>query len=746
MGDGVVIIPQVQQTVTIGNNQQFSFTDTISATIGKSITKSENIADGESYQKSKSITDTRSTQTSTSTSRSTSTGTARTTGTSSQWQDSYGTTVATNFVRPGMKAGDVDCRGLFGGRPNATSGNIAHNYSFSAGGGSFKSFTTNEQTTVGSSETEGSGRAIGTTDGETIGNNRTVSSGTAETESDSKSTSEARGKVIGENKSISYAITYTTQILPNMKPAQIEDALANDNQLLIVRGKGEAGMLRIVERKAHYYEIPSIAHRVYGPPVINPPKVLGNLIPPKAIGYFPTVEIKINIPQMKKVEIIEPREGVIDPMDIPEKRFGIGKSGMQKYLEARSSHEGARNEEKKRKLVNKNERFMGVVRDIQSRSLALSADRDRQETTINNQWAVMDKAVEDVKPERVKLLEAKLRLEKKLGAIRSLEQTLREYQSSLLEDMDDECRYGEDVERYQRYIYYIHELRKGWKEFEVPERPKEIFATHDAGEWKADDLKKFISAIVAKFSKSIPDVPGVPVKPDRDVSPEYSFPFPMVDINSTKVELKSGVRVSLEELNGLLSNRKEAIRKMQASSDAHKFDYLAKASKEELAAARDNFIDLVEKETFRLLSNLPEEQKKYASWQRRDAWRLESYSGALQSFRMGMEQLAEQYIVLETSMDKHWEYLDRRFEQLNHANMILQARRYNLHNGMQKNVVWDGLEAQTKLLLENRANANSLTVSTDIIDPEPRLGSMEFDGTQNLHEIKRHRGPEPEIN
>ncbi len=746
MGDGVVIIPQVQQTVTIGNNQQFSFTDTISATMGRSISDSENIADGESYQKSKSLSRTESNQKSTSTNRSTSIGTSTTTGTSTSWQESFGTTVNTNFIQPGMKAGDVNYKGVFGVRPNAKGGSVAHSYNYSLGGGSFESVTTNEQTTIGESESYSYGTSKGITDGETTGENRTVSKGSTKTESNNESRSEAKGRVIGENESISYAITYTTQIIPNMKPAQIEDALANDNQLLIVRGKGEAGILRIVERKAHYYEIPCIAHRVYGPPVKAPPMVLGNLIPPKSIGYFPAVEIKINIPQIQKIEIIQPREGVIDLINVSENRFSIGKSGIQKYLDAREKVDSSQDKERKKHVLDKHEKFLEVAQDIQSTSLSLSIERDQQEAKINKQWAALENVVDSSKFERVKLLEAKMRLEKKFGAIQELEQTLGKYQANLLADMEDEGRYEEDLACYQRHISYIHDLRKGWKGFDVPERPLEILIAYEVDEWRDDDLRKFITAVVEKFSKAIPEVPDSPVKPDRVASPEYSIPLPVAEINSTRVELKSGVRVSLEELNSLISDRKGTIQKIRLNSEIYRTEYLSRAPREELEAARNNFVDLIERETFRLLSTLPEEQKEYASWQKKDADCLGRYLGAVEYFHQRIEQLAEQYRVLELNMDIHWEYLGKRFEELNHANMILQVRRHNLHNDMQKSVVWDGLEAQTKLLLENNGTEQSLQLALDIGIPDDLSESVEFDNAQNMPEMKRPRGHEPEMN
>lgn len=722
MGENITVIPQVQQSVAIGDSKQLSFTDTVSMGKSKVLSTSETLTEGESWQTSKSISTSNSVQNSNSTSTAKTTGGNTTKSHASQWNDNYGTTVSTNFIKPGMKAGDVNVAGLFGGRPDATGASISHSYNRSYGGTNTTSETSINSDTTTSTNTRTSGQTI--TEGTTTskGGNRSVAHGTSTANGTNENTSYAKGKVIGANETITYSVSYTTQIIPNLKPTQIEDVLVDGNQILIIRAEGK--MLRIVERKANFYEIPSLNLRATGPRVLDSPILLGDLEPPKALSYSPSMHWDFNAPAFEKVRVTYPDTNqAFDAYDIPQRRFSLGTSDIKKLVREIDALDGLTGEDKKKKIREKNDIFLRVAQDIQTRNTEVSSKNDQEDLRLAQQWADMDAQKDALVSSKRSLSTLRANVSKKREILKEFEGALFDYQKQLRSDSISETEYERLQARYRGYLQFVHDIKQGWRDIDTPERPEPLPVESEYLQGRRDgDLEHLINAGIAEFTKEIPAIPDDPIKPERKVAPEYRVALPLQILATMKAKMSTGVVLSYSNLCELRSGPRKFAESLKKSNQIQRASLIKDLTEAECASALDNMVDLAERETTKLLKEMPFNQSRFLAWQKKDAESLVGYSCAIEDFREKMLHVAKELKDIEGLMDRHWEHLARRYDQLNIANLILQNRRAQAHNQMCEWHEWDGIEAINFL---EAPDVESIQYSPDTRANDNRIGEFE---------------------
>ena len=187
------------------------------------------------------------------------------------------------------------------------------------------------------------------------------------------------------------------------------------------------------------------------------------------------------------------------------------------------------------------------------------------------------------------------------------------------------------------------------------------------------------------------------------MSPDYPLPMPANDLKNMKTRMHEGFEVSLVELDALLKDKMEVVRRMQKAGDPRRADFFASLTMHQCVATREHFIDFIENKTNTDLHSMQEGQRKFVAWQKKDAEKLSMYSCGIEYFRDALARRFEEMRQIESALDEHWKYLEERYDQLNHANQILEARRLNVLNNMSNWNVWDGLEEQTRLLEDKRA-------------------------------------------
>lgn len=410
MGKRITLIPTVQHGVNWGVNSQDNWNQT------KTLGVSDAFTEGSSTGRTESWNDTESSGLSTSnsdtrtkgTSDSISVGNSSSTGVNSNV--AYSTSVYTSFSpSSGARVKDVNLRGSY--NRDATGGGVTNTVSVSNGTQTSdsqsrqKTHSVNESTatTSGKTSTIGASRSVG-------GSFQTGQS-SSRGHTNSRSDATTKGGSEGTNEGGNYSVTYTPHIIPALEPWQIEDVLTDNRQLLLVRAKNKT--MRIVDQKANFYEIPALMLRVNGPRIMDAPVLIGNLVPPVALPYLPTPSITYNIPSFTKAIVEYSRLNEVDPFNVPERRSFIGKSGMEKLLTARAQVDISDEENRKKNLVEKNKIFLSVAPDIQTRSVALSLERDQLEVRVREQWEELDKQVRSMEPSHGQLADNVKRLKEK---------------------------------------------------------------------------------------------------------------------------------------------------------------------------------------------------------------------------------------------------------------------------------------------------------------------------------------------
>lgn len=703
MGKRIVLIPHVQHGSNWGETDQRNWSRTDATGV------SDVISEGTSDSKSETWNDTDTTGQSTNTGHSRTRGVSNTTGISDSHTDGisnnmgYSFSTYTGFTpKDNAKVRDINSRS--GNGRDATSAGYTTTVNNGISSSSSHTYATQSSTSVSDSDsyTEGNGRFSSRS--RTVGESRQVGRNHSTSVGMNESTARQEGESAGSSRGGSYSITYTPQILPVMEPWQIEDVLTGDRQILLVRAKNKN--MRLVDTRAHFFNIPALLQRTIGPRIIPAPMMLGALIPPLSLEYLPSRNLDIKISDMVEVDVCVYEPRTFDAFDVPEKKFSIGKTGMEKYLDARWLHANSESDQTKKE---KNSRFIDVAQDMQTRSLKMSAERDQQEINLNAQWERARKYGSDIEEQRNILLSARGYLDQKLDKIRSMESILTEYRINLIEDLCSEEQYKSSIQKYNDYVSYVHNLRNGWVDFDVPDRPDDL-PVISTGDWKDEDLQDFINLSIPPFSMSIPNILSPISEQERERAPEIKDPLPMKDILSIQADIGGGVHISFSELNEFLSDKNKMVQNLYQRGDQRRAQYLDRLSLRVAEEAKNTIIDIVEKDTFNALSGLPDLHEKFSAWQAFDSKQLSQYIRDIRIHRRDIRKIADNMKCVNAAMDDHWERLQKHMDQLNYANMILQSRRHNLHNDMCNWSIWGVLENQNKnrkLIEKSREELNS---------------------------------------
>lgn len=723
MGKRITFIPTVQHGVNWGVNSQNNWNQTRTLGISDTITEGSSISNTESWN------DTESTGLSVSDSNTRTTGTSdsishgNTHSTSMNSNIAYSTSVYTSFIlNSGARVRDVNLSGAY--NRDATGGGITNSVTTSNGTQTSDAHSTQKTHSVSESTAATSGKTSSVGSSRSVGGSVQTGKNSSVGTTNSRSDANTKGGSEGTSQGGNYSVTYTPHIIPSLEPWQIDDVLTDNRQLLIIRAKNKN--MRIIDQKPNFYEIPALMLRVNGPRIMDAPILIGNLIPPMALTYLPTPLITYNIPSFTKATVEYSKLNEVDPFNVPERRFLMGKSGMEKLLTARAQVDISDEDDRKKNLVEKNRIFLSIASDIQASSVALSLERDQLEVRVKKQWEDLDGQVRSMETSHGQLAEIVRHLKEKRMRVAEFEDVLRDYQVQLLEDFEYEGKYHESVCRYKGYIDFVHDLRKRWGDFDVAERPLGI-STLEAEVWTREDLKTFISKNVAKFSKEVGDAPDIPTRPAREWSPDYPLPMPANDLKNMKTRMHEGFEVSLVELDALLKDKMEVVRRLQKGGDPRRADFFASLTLRQCQATREHFVDFIENKTNADLHGMRDGQRRFVQWQEKDAEKLSMYSCGIGYFRDALVRRFEEMRQIKSALDGHWKYLEERYDQLNHANQILEARRLNALNNMGKWEVWDGLEEQTRLLEDKRAGKTSGIEGIEGIEPQQLGYVQQFD-------------------
>lgn len=301
-------------------------------------------------------------------------------------------------------------------------------------------------------------------------------------------------------------------------------------------------------------------------------------------------------------------------------------------------------------------------------------------------WEQLDKAEQELRRELSKLQMYKNNLHKKVKAIGDFEDVLSQYRDDLLSDAKYEDSYIAHVSRYHDYVSYITDIRRGWRGMEIPSGPSKLEAPAYSGETTREEFEKHAKPVIAKFNKSVPLIPGNLEKPARTIAPDVKIPIPGALLSNTSIQMSDSHTVTVGEIESILADQENG--SLFGKDGKDKFGL----SIGDYSRAREYVLRHIGSITDDAIRQSEQDQKNFAEWVDRDIGKAIQYAGDLDRLEDSLIRSREQLSEFEKLADQHWDYLEGRYHMLNEGNLILEARRVAIQNGMTEWPEWQQLQ------------------------------------------------------
>ncbi len=644
LGKNIVYIPQIQHGTNWGTSDQRNWTQGISLGLSNSVTENHQFSDAVTWN------DTHS--------KSHSTGSHD----NKNSFENYG--FQTNF---------------YGGtRVHGQEGNKTH------GGGT------------------GTGTSVGDSTGQarTDGGSRTIGSTTGNTQSQNWQDMFSEGGGYTTSEGGSYSVTYSVHILPRLEPSQVEDVLGSNNRQILFIRTGDK-VLRLIDQRAQFFKVPFLSRRAKGPEIFSP-QILPKLEMPPALTYqpavsvdFPEIKMPVQIDGVKECVPFNLSEMQIGEMEIsdPTKPVSLGQANRIISEEANNRFGIPQYYQNLETDI-----FGSIAREIEMASKNIFDTQAEHVQSIQAIWDELEE-ISDIQADRKKDLDAyQQKLIGKLDKLSDFEIQMDRYRSHLLDDRKQELKFVAGLEKYRAYLDFLHALRTGWTAIGIPQRPEKI--GHSYSEDRSDEaLDNKLGAGIRRRTFVIPDFPFLSSGHKREAAPESMPVTPYEELMKMGVKLPDGSRLTLREIEDRIEARKETHHRLFERLKPIRSLLYEGMTLEDLKLARRLIISRVKDETLPEIHKFDAGQKDFEAWLRNDRALADQFLSFLKSRNESLEVRTSFLKGLDERLNKHRAGLEERFENLNIANQILEARRSDRFDEMAEWVQWDRLESQSQELL-----------------------------------------------
>ncbi len=558
-------------------------------------------------------------------------------------------------------------------------------------------YGTNESAMEGTTNTQ-SGQKGGSI-AASVQNSRATTNIDTTTQQSSKSKAHSTNQTQG--------ISWTPQILPELDPSQVQQVLGSNNaQIIFVRASNKT--MKLIDRKAYFYEMPEIKRRAEGRYLIDQPVYEGYK---PQVRYLPTHAnlLALQIPQIQYPNVkIDPNVNYSCELKQPlTLDADEGTVSLKAYTDNLVKFQNALcNKSSSSEILEHQTRLYETfaqtahIIDMEAAEIKdIVANTMHFTNKIDHRFFLH---LFQVRTSFERLNKVQNYLDNFEISLNEQVELLHDYQKDVLKKMDIQQEFIAAAKHYQEFLKEFTIMALDWKGIPLPERIQHNTSEKALNYPSREERREILHKKVYR--------PHVP----RDQAPKFDLNFDTEEsrganqhnismdkrfqdlLMENTIKLRNGRKVSAWHLISILHKRNKAPAKTRKTKIGREF--VGRLSNRNLTYYLEKRMKEILPQVSRYHKNAVSEQNKMSDHvkSRKQLWANTAHK--INDAKVELYEFSNQLLKRKSDLANYVEYLKGEFQEVQKMDLFVHADSVDVHNKIARMKEWDQLE---RIKLEN---------------------------------------------